>query len=73
MIITSTTRNRGQHHHYTGSIYSKGSQGLIGSSGISSNHSPIVLAIGDGANDVGMINEARVGVGISGGKEGEIT
>lgn len=30
---------------------------------------PITLAIGDGANDVGMIHEARVGVGIS-GKEG---
>jgi phospholipid-translocating P-type ATPase (flippase) len=30
---------------------------------------PVTLAIGDGANDVGMINEARVGVGIS-GKEG---
>lgn len=30
---------------------------------------PITLSIGDGANDVGMINEARVGVGIS-GKEG---
>jgi P-type E1-E2 ATPase len=27
-------------------------------------------AIGDGANDVGMIHEARVGVGIS-GKEGK--
>eukprot|EP01038_Epipyxis_sp_PR26KG_P011224 gene11224-15064_t len=31
--------------------------------------SPITLAIGDGANDVGMIHESRVGVGIS-GKEG---
>jgi len=30
---------------------------------------PVTLAIGDGANDVGMIHEARVGVGIS-GKEG---
>ncbi|KAJ8601116.1 hypothetical protein CTAYLR_008823 [Chrysophaeum taylorii] len=30
---------------------------------------PITLAIGDGANDVGMIQEAQVGVGIS-GKEG---
>jgi len=30
---------------------------------------PITLAIGDGANDVGMIQEAHVGVGIS-GKEG---
>lgn len=30
---------------------------------------PITLAIGDGANDVGMIHEAKVGVGIS-GKEG---
>jgi magnesium-transporting ATPase (P-type) len=30
---------------------------------------PITLAIGDGANDVGMIHAARVGVGIS-GKEG---
>eukprot|EP00600_Ochromonadales_sp_CCMP1393_P005802 CAMPEP_0174957920 /NCGR_PEP_ID=MMETSP0004_2-20121128/2336_1 /TAXON_ID=420556 /ORGANISM="Ochromonas sp., Strain CCMP1393" /LENGTH=1496 /DNA_ID=CAMNT_0016206075 /DNA_START=185 /DNA_END=4675 /DNA_ORIENTATION=+ len=27
---------------------------------------PVTLAIGDGANDVGMIHEARVGVGISG-------
>jgi len=31
--------------------------------------SPVTLAIGDGANDVGMIHESRVGVGIS-GKEG---
>ena len=31
--------------------------------------SPITLAIGDGANDVGMIQAARVGVGIS-GREG---
>ncbi|KAL7575732.1 hypothetical protein ACA910_003065 [Epithemia clementina (nom. ined.)] len=31
---------------------------------------PITLAIGDGANDVGMIQEAHVGVGIS-GKEGK--
>jgi len=31
---------------------------------------PITLAIGDGANDVGMIQEAHVGVGIS-GKEGQ--
>ena len=30
---------------------------------------PVTLAIGDGANDVGMIQEAHVGVGIS-GKEG---
>jgi len=30
---------------------------------------PMTLAIGDGANDVGMIQEAHVGVGIS-GKEG---
>ncbi|KAG5185933.1 hypothetical protein JKP88DRAFT_310634 [Tribonema minus] len=30
---------------------------------------PITLAIGDGANDVGMIQEAQVGVGMS-GKEG---
>jgi magnesium-transporting ATPase (P-type) len=30
---------------------------------------PITLAIGDGANDVGMIQEAHVGIGIS-GKEG---
>lgn len=30
---------------------------------------PVTLAIGDGANDVGMIHESRVGVGIS-GKEG---
>ena len=28
--------------------------------------SPVTLAIGDGANDVGMIQEAQVGVGISG-------
>jgi P-type E1-E2 ATPase len=31
---------------------------------------PMTLAIGDGANDVGMIQEAHVGVGIS-GKEGQ--
>lgn len=31
---------------------------------------PVTLAIGDGANDVGMIQEAHVGVGIS-GKEGK--
>lgn len=30
---------------------------------------PVTLAIGDGANDVGMIQEAQIGVGIS-GKEG---
>eukprot|EP00533_Pseudo-nitzschia_delicatissima_P000120 CAMPEP_0116110622 /NCGR_PEP_ID=MMETSP0327-20121206/18009_1 /TAXON_ID=44447 /ORGANISM="Pseudo-nitzschia delicatissima, Strain B596" /LENGTH=1657 /DNA_ID=CAMNT_0003603797 /DNA_START=292 /DNA_END=5265 /DNA_ORIENTATION=+ len=30
---------------------------------------PVTLAIGDGANDVGMIQEAHVGIGIS-GKEG---
>ena len=30
---------------------------------------PVTLAIGDGANDVGMIQEAHIGVGIS-GKEG---
>jgi magnesium-transporting ATPase (P-type) len=34
------------------------------------NPEPITLAIGDGANDVGMIQEAHVGVGIS-GKEGK--
>ena len=27
---------------------------------------PVTLAIGDGANDIGMINEAKVGVGICG-------
>ena len=32
-------------------------------------HRPVVLAIGDGANDVAMIQEADIGVGIS-GKEG---
>ncbi|CAB9516675.1 Phospholipid-transporting ATPase [Seminavis robusta] len=31
---------------------------------------PVTLAIGDGANDVGMIQEAHVGIGIS-GKEGK--
>ena len=31
---------------------------------------PITLAIGDGANDVGMIQEAHVGIGVS-GKEGQ--
>jgi hypothetical protein len=31
---------------------------------------PVTLAIGDGANDVGMIQEAHIGVGIS-GKEGQ--
>lgn len=30
---------------------------------------PVTLAVGDGANDVGMIQEAHVGIGIS-GKEG---
>ena len=30
---------------------------------------PMTLAIGDGANDVGMIMEAHLGIGIS-GKEG---
>jgi len=34
------------------------------------NPEPVTLAIGDGANDVGMIQEAHVGVGIS-GKEGQ--
>ena len=32
-------------------------------------HGPITLSIGDGANDVPMIQEAQIGVGIS-GKEG---
>jgi P-type E1-E2 ATPase len=32
-------------------------------------HKPITLSIGDGANDVPMIQEAQIGVGIS-GKEG---
>jgi phospholipid-transporting ATPase len=36
---------------------------------IKSTEKAITLAIGDGANDVGMINEANVGVGIQ-GKEG---
>jgi len=36
---------------------------------LGSTKKPITLAIGDGANDVGMIQEAQVGVGIS-GKEG---
>jgi magnesium-transporting ATPase (P-type) len=31
---------------------------------------PVTLAIGDGANDVGMIQEAHIGIGIS-GKEGQ--
>jgi magnesium-transporting ATPase (P-type) len=31
---------------------------------------PVTLAIGDGANDVGMIQEAHIGVGVS-GKEGK--
>mmetsp|Transcript_17125 Transcript_17125/g.24863 ORF Transcript_17125/g.24863 Transcript_17125/m.24863 type:complete len:1786 (+) Transcript_17125:45-5402(+) len=30
------------------------------------NPTPVTLAIGDGANDVGMIQEAHIGVGISG-------
>lgn len=34
-----------------------------------SPEAPVTLAIGDGANDVGMIHESRVGVGIS-GREG---
>jgi P-type E1-E2 ATPase len=33
------------------------------------NNIPVTLAIGDGANDVAMIQEAQIGVGIS-GKEG---
>jgi len=36
---------------------------------IKSTEKAVTLAIGDGANDVGMINEANVGVGIQ-GKEG---
>ena len=36
---------------------------------IKSTEKAITLAIGDGANDVGMINEANVGIGIQ-GKEG---
>ena len=34
-----------------------------------SKHNPITAAIGDGANDVSMIQEAHVGIGIF-GKEG---
>ena len=30
------------------------------------NHNSLLLAIGDGANDVSMIQAAHVGVGISG-------
>jgi phospholipid-translocating ATPase len=37
--------------------------------GITKRHHPMTLAIGDGANDVAMIREAHVGVGIF-GKEG---
>ena len=39
-----------------------------GSSG-SKAEQPMTLAIGDGANDVGMLLEAHLGIGIS-GKEG---
>jgi phospholipid-translocating ATPase len=37
--------------------------------GVKSVHTPLTLAIGDGANDLAMLAEAHVGVGIS-GKEG---
>ena len=30
------------------------------------SHGDVTLAIGDGANDVGMIQKAHIGVGISG-------
>ncbi|CAG8770587.1 7548_t:CDS:1, partial [Cetraspora pellucida] len=30
------------------------------------DHSVVTLAIGDGANDIAMIQEAHVGIGISG-------
>ena len=33
---------------------------------VKKNHKSILLAIGDGANDVSMIQAAHVGVGISG-------
>lgn len=33
----------------------------------------ITLAIGDGANDVGMIQEANIGVGISGVEGMQVT
>lgn len=33
---------------------------------VKKNQKAILLAIGDGANDVGMIQAAHVGVGISG-------
>ncbi|KAH8065944.1 phospholipid-translocating ATPase [Aureococcus anophagefferens] len=42
---------------------------LVGLVRRKTNPAPITLAIGDGANDVGMIQEANIGVGIS-GKEG---
>jgi phospholipid-transporting ATPase len=33
---------------------------------VKKNHKSILLAIGDGANDVSMIQAAHVGIGISG-------
>ena len=33
---------------------------------LASSKTPVTLAIGDGANDVGMIHEAQIGIGISG-------
>mmetsp|Transcript_33595 Transcript_33595/g.41289 ORF Transcript_33595/g.41289 Transcript_33595/m.41289 type:complete len:471 (-) Transcript_33595:771-2183(-) len=39
---------------------------MVGKPRIKDKESPVTLAIGDGANDVPMIQEARVGVGISG-------
>jgi phospholipid-transporting ATPase len=38
--------------------------------GLQTASQAVCLAIGDGANDVGMIQAARLGVGISGGREG---
>ena len=39
---------------------------------VKKNQKAILLAIGDGANDVGMIQAAHIGVGISGVEVGRI-
>ncbi|KAL1882968.1 hypothetical protein Daus18300_000606 [Diaporthe australafricana] len=40
-------------------------------SSFTSHRRPLTLAVGDGANDLAMITSASVGVGISGGREGQ--
>ncbi|KAH8054814.1 phospholipid-translocating ATPase [Aureococcus anophagefferens] len=53
----------------TGARVASAKRILVGLVRRKTNPAPITLAIGDGANDVGMIQEANIGVGIS-GKEG---